>query len=150
MNILCLILFISSSNLYKWILELIDSQLEFVFNKNTCHCTFRYHLKLQTHCFICKVLYVKLFIKTIPHIIKKKVGHDWVTNDNNRIGYISRKQIHSTRSWIVYYFQVMLPTSWDPMAASGKWGPGPWGLASPLGRCSVLRPWQISRDLSSW
>lgn len=70
MNILCLILFISSSDLCKCILELIHSKLEFIFDKNTCHCTFRYYLNLQTHCSICKVLYVKLFIKTIPHILK--------------------------------------------------------------------------------
>lgn len=46
--------------------ELRDRKLEFIFD-NSCHCTFRCYLNLQTHCSICKVLYVKHFIKTIPH-----------------------------------------------------------------------------------
>lgn len=47
--------------------ELRDRKLEFIFDKNSCHCTFRCYLNLQTHCSICKVLYVKHFIKMIPH-----------------------------------------------------------------------------------
>lgn len=77
LDILCLLLFISSSDLCKCIVELIHSKLEFIFDKNTCHCTFRYYLNLQTHCSICKVLYVKLFIKTIPHILKFQLAFLW-------------------------------------------------------------------------
>lgn len=39
--------------------------LNLPFDKSTSHCTFKNYLNLQTHCSICKVLYVKLFIKTI-------------------------------------------------------------------------------------
>ena len=42
-------------------------KLEFIFNKNICHCIYRQYLNLKTCCTLFKVLYVKLFIKTIAH-----------------------------------------------------------------------------------